>query len=90
LPLTSHRYKIGPVSFKHDVDKDIHRMELWLNRVGGQTPMELVRRVPKPSQLDDWCLYEEYEGEMMKAKYGDTASKEWAGKKAAEIEQRDI
>ena len=87
--LTAHRYKIGPVFFSHNVDKDMHRMELWLNRVGGQTSMELVKRVPKPCQLDDWYLYEEYEAEMMKAKHGDAASKEWTGKKAAEIEQRD-
>ena len=50
-----------------------HRMILTLERVGGQPPIEDILHIPRPSEMDDWELYERFESEKIKQKKGDKA-----------------
>ncbi|KAH7188442.1 PUA-like domain-containing protein [Fusarium flagelliforme] len=51
-----------------------HHMMLTLERVSDQQPIEDVLNIPRPSELDDWDLYQKYESELIKQKRGDKAS----------------
>lgn len=57
---------------------------LTLERVPGQRSLAELARVPRPSQLDDWQLYETYEGEMVRQRRGEQAFVEWKTTKAEE------
>lgn len=48
-------------------------MMLTLERVGDQRPIEDILNIPRPSELDDWDLYQKYESELIKQKKGDKA-----------------
>ncbi|KAK8123505.1 Peptidyl-prolyl cis-trans isomerase pin4 [Apiospora kogelbergensis] len=69
-------YIIRQYGTKLDIVSETHRLELKLQRVHEQRPMEELRRIPKPSQLDDWALYEKLEGNEMK-RIGNAKYMEW-------------
>ncbi|KAF5016181.1 hypothetical protein F66182_12219 [Fusarium sp. NRRL 66182] len=48
-----------------------HRMTLILERVSGQPPIEDILHIPRPSETDDWELFEKFENEAIKQKKGD-------------------
>ncbi|KAK0646338.1 PUA-like domain-containing protein [Cercophora newfieldiana] len=49
-------------SYRHHADADdVHHLRLTLVRVNGQLPMTELTRIPKPSQMDDWEIYEKLE-----------------------------
>ncbi|KAF4991173.1 hypothetical protein FGRMN_7978 [Fusarium graminum] len=50
-----------------------HHMMLTLERVGEQRPIEDILNIPRPSEMDDWTLYEKYESEAMKQYKGGQA-----------------
>ncbi|RGP68255.1 hypothetical protein FLONG3_8226 [Fusarium longipes] len=50
-----------------------HHMMLTLERVSDQPPLEDILNIPRPSEIDDWNLYQKYEGETVKQKKGDKA-----------------
>lgn len=52
-------------------------MRFILERVPGQTPMDEILHIPRPSQLDDWILYEKLERERIKQTEGDARLTEW-------------
>ena len=64
-------------------------MEVTLKRLDGQTAMEQMKRIPKPSQLDDWNFYEKIEAEEVKNIEGDAAFVEWIRKKEAQKTERE-
>jgi len=64
-------------------------MELTMERVGGQTNLESIKNVPKPSQLDDWITYERVEAEMIQQIEGAAAYGEWTKKKATQQTDKD-
>lgn len=57
---------------------------LTLERVKGQRAVQEIVKIPRPSQLDDWQLYEKYEGEMVKQTGGDRGFLDWKMAKAQE------
>jgi hypothetical protein len=61
-----------------DMVTNTHKLELTLERVGDQKPMDTLRRIPKPSQLDDWKLYEKLEGDKIRLMEGDARFMEWS------------
>ncbi|KAK9419238.1 hypothetical protein SUNI508_01215 [Seiridium unicorne] len=71
-------YIIRQYGSKLDEMTEIYRLELTLERVRDQKSMELVERLPKPSQLDDWNLYEKLEGDKIKLTEGDAKYCEWS------------
>lgn len=46
--------------------------------------MEDLVQIPLPSQMDDWLMFEKYEGEMIKKRQGNEAFTEWKVEKAQE------
>lgn len=56
----------------------MYRIELTLERVPDQKKSpEEIKRIPRPSQLDDWNLYEKLEGDKIKLLQGETSYLEW-------------
>jgi hypothetical protein len=45
-------------------------MMLTLERVSDQRPIEDILNIPRPSEVDDWNLYQKYESELVKQKKG--------------------
>lgn len=52
-------------------------MRLILERLPGQTAIDEILHIPRPSQLDDWSLYEKLERERIKQTEGDARLTEW-------------
>lgn len=52
-------------------------MRLTLERVVGQTPIDEILHIPRPSQLDDWRLYEKLEKGRIKQTEGDARLTDW-------------
>ncbi|KAK7918279.1 Peptidyl-prolyl cis-trans isomerase pin4 [Apiospora marii] len=69
-------YTIRQYGTKLDIVSDTYRLELKLQRVLEQRPMDELKRIPKPSQLDDWALYQKLEGNEMK-RIGNAKYMEW-------------
>lgn len=46
--------------------------------------MEELAKIPLPSQMDDWTLFEKYEGEMIRKRQGNEAFTVWKVEKAQE------
>ena len=63
---------------KMDMVTNTHKLELTLERVSDQKPMDILRRIPRPSQLDDWNLYEKLEGDKIRLTGGDARFMEWS------------
>ncbi len=60
-----------------DEAKNMFRCQLILERVSNQTPFNDVLRSPKPSQLDDWALYEKLVGDDYRKRQGDIEYSKW-------------
>lgn len=52
----------------------MHHLQLTLERAKGQAPMKEVARIPWPSQLDDWRLYEKLEQDKVRQTTGEQAA----------------
>ncbi|KAG5658752.1 hypothetical protein KAF25_007305 [Fusarium avenaceum] len=63
-------YKVHRYSQWYKGDKDIHHMKLTLERVGEQRPIEDILHIPRPSEMDDWELYQKHEGEAIRQTKG--------------------
>lgn len=87
--LTVTRYIIRQYGQKLNVNTELHRLVLILERAEGQLPVEGIIRIPRPSQLDDWQLFEKYEGEMIKQKRGQQAWIDWKMDKSQERLDRE-
>ncbi|KAI1484667.1 hypothetical protein F5X96DRAFT_692190 [Biscogniauxia mediterranea] len=70
-------FTIKQYGCKLDDSTNTYRLELTLERVPEQRSFEELRKVPKPSQLDDWNLYEKLEGDKIKLLRGETSYLEW-------------
>ncbi|PQK12119.1 hypothetical protein BB8028_0003g07370 [Beauveria bassiana] len=77
-------YIIRQYGHKLQEETGIHRVVITLERVLGQKPMEELVQVPRPSQMDEWLIFEKYEGEMVKKRQGNEAFTEWKVEKAQE------
>lgn len=71
--LTCSRYTIRRYSQWFNEVSERHHMMLTLERVSDQQPIEDVLNIPRPSELDDWDLYQKYESELIKQKRGSKA-----------------
>ncbi len=73
----SCRWKIVSYRQKLDDNTGIYRLELTIERVEGQLPMDAVAKIPRPSQLDDWQLYEKLETEKIRKIKGERELLQW-------------
>ncbi|TLS23041.1 uncharacterized protein PpBr36_06073 [Pyricularia pennisetigena] len=74
-------YKIVQYGQKLDEDTEIYRLALVLERVPEQMPLEELRSIPKPSQLDDWKVYESFEADRLKSSRGHMNFLAWKNRK---------
>ncbi|KAI1134153.1 PUA-like domain-containing protein [Hypoxylon sp. FL0543] len=71
-------FTIRQYGYRQDSKTGLYRLELTLERVPDQKKsMEEIQSIPRPSQLDDWNLYEKLEGGKIKLVQGDTSYLEW-------------
>lgn len=71
------RYIIRQYGTRLDLVTSTHKLELKLERVKDQKPIDSLKKIPRPSQLDDWKLYEKLEGDKIKLTEGEASYLEW-------------
>ncbi|KAI1106275.1 PUA-like domain-containing protein [Jackrogersella minutella] len=71
-------FTIKQYGYKQDTKTNVYRLELTLERVPDQKrSLDQIKKIPRPSQLDDWNLYEKLEGDKIKLLQGETNYLEW-------------
>jgi len=60
-----------------DLSNNIYHLQITLERVNGQAPMKEILKIPKPSQLDDWRLYEKLEQDKIRQSTGERGAYDW-------------
>lgn len=86
--LTSFRYVIRQYGHRLNPQTELHRITLSLERVPGQKAMDEVTKIPRPSQVDDWNMFERHEGDMIKRWMGTEAFGDWKATKAQDHTER--
>ncbi|KOS21269.1 hypothetical protein ESCO_006774 [Escovopsis weberi] len=82
-------YKISQYGVKKIPQSSLYRVVLTFERIPGQRPLHELIKIPRPSHLDDWQLFERYEGEMIRQKCGEQLFLDWKMMKAQErMDQR--
>lgn len=81
-------YIIHNWSIKLNINTDLYTLRLTLERVRGQKSMDEVIKIPKPSQLDDWKIYEQLERGWIRQTEGKAKLKDWTMVRIAEREER--
>ncbi|QYT01291.1 hypothetical protein H0G86_008335 [Trichoderma simmonsii] len=64
-------YIIRRYSHKQNLQTRLHRTVITLERIPGQPNIADLAKVPRPSQVDDWLLFEKFEGEMIRQHHGE-------------------
>ncbi|KAI8952874.1 hypothetical protein F4801DRAFT_588732 [Xylaria longipes] len=82
-------YVIRQYGYKFDSSINKYRLDLTLERATDQRPFEDIRKIPKPSQLDDWTLYEKLEGDKVRLLQGESSYLEWKLKRQEERIDRE-
>ncbi|KAM0462835.1 hypothetical protein ACHAPV_003660 [Trichoderma viride] len=83
------QYIIRQYGHKQNPRNRLHRIIVTLERVAGQPSMADLAKAPRPSQMDDWVLFEKFEGEMIRQNHGEQSFLDWKVMKAQErMEQR--
>ncbi|KAI1351659.1 hypothetical protein F5Y01DRAFT_324918 [Xylaria sp. FL0043] len=82
-------YTIRQYGSKLDSNINKYRLELTLERAADQRSFESISKIPKPSQLDDWALYEKLEGDKVKLVEGESSYLEWKLKRQEEKADRE-
>ncbi|CAG9937687.1 unnamed protein product [Clonostachys rosea f. rosea IK726] len=60
----------------------VFRLSIDLERVGGQKPMHEICLSPRPSDMDDWHLFEKLESDILRKKWDDERYLEWKRERA--------
>jgi len=84
------RYTIKKYGQKFQFDKGLYRLELTLERLPEQPSMKELQRVPRPSQVDDWLLYHQLEGEKIRQSRGDAGYHDWKMQRSRERAEREL
>ncbi|KAF3063600.1 hypothetical protein GL218_01689 [Daldinia childiae] len=83
-------FTIKQYGCKLDNNTNVYRLELTLERVPNpKVSLEDIESIPRPSQLDDWNLYEKLEGDKIKLLQGETSYLEWKLRRQEERIDRD-
>lgn len=64
-------------------------LRITLDRLPGQYPMREILKIPRPSQLDDWGLYEELERSVIQERDGNGKFMDWTAQEEKERAERD-
>lgn len=87
--LHADRYIIHSWSIKLNITTDLYTLRLTLERISGQRSMDDVMKIPKPSDLDDWKLYEQLERDRIRDTEGKVRFDDWSNTRNAEKLERD-
>lgn len=91
--MTSHgnntRYRISDWSLKLNMASEIYTMRLGLERFPNQKPMSEILTIPKPSQLDEWDLYEQLERSRVRKTEGKAKFDDWTAGRSVERTERN-
>ncbi|KAI1467314.1 uncharacterized protein F4812DRAFT_460161 [Daldinia caldariorum] len=83
-------FTIKQYGCKLDNKMNIYRIELTLERVPSpKVSLEDIGSIPRPSQLDDWNLYEKLEGDKIKLLRGETSYLDWKLRRQEEKTDRE-
>lgn len=86
----SKSFTVKQYGCKLDSNTNVYRLELTLEHVPNQkVSLEDIESIPRPSQLDDWNLYEKLEGDKIKLLQGETSYLEWKLRRQEEKIDRD-
>ncbi|PSR94435.1 PUA-like domain-containing protein [Coniella lustricola] len=77
-------------SLKLNMVNDMYALRLTLERMPNQGPLEQITAIPKPSQLDDWNLYEQLERTQIKNTEGQVRLNSWTVARDVERFERDL
>lgn len=83
------RYTLKQYGTKLDMNTNTHRLELTLERDVDQKPMDDIMIIPKPAQMDDWILFEKFEGAKIKHTQGEGSYLDWKLRREEEKHDRD-
>lgn len=76
-------------SIKLNIVSEIYTLRLIIDRLPNQKPMEEITIIPRPSQLDDWNLYEQLERGQIRKTEGKTKFDVWTAGRKVERGERD-
>lgn len=82
-------YVIHSWSIKLNINTDLYTLRLTLERMPGQKHMDDILQIPKPSQLDDWKLYEQLERDRIRRTEGKVKFDHWTNIRNAEKLERE-
>lgn len=68
---------------------EVYTLRLTLERLPRQRSMDEILLIPKPSQLDDWILYEELERDRIRQTQGLVKFDDWTIARDLERLERD-
>lgn len=68
---------------------EVYTLRLTLERLPGQKPMDQIIQIPRPSQLDDWHLYEQLERDQIRQTQGRVKFDNWTIARDVERIERD-
>ncbi|KAK4639639.1 hypothetical protein QC761_710130 [Podospora bellae-mahoneyi] len=84
-------WKLASYRHKLDLGTGEYKLELGLERVAnGQRAMREVLKVPRPSQMDEWDLFEKLEADKVRQVQGEAASYAWRMQREEARVEREI
>lgn len=84
------RYIIQTWGLKLNLANDLYTIRLTLERLPNQIPLQEIAVIPKPSQLDDWNLYEQLECDQIRHTEGQVRFDDWTVARDVERFERDL
>lgn len=82
-----HSYNLRSFSLKRDAHTGVYRMTLTGDRAPDQIPLQALRAVPRPAEMDDWRLCEMIEEQAMRNAGREAEFAKW---KQAKIDKLDF
>lgn len=76
-------------SLKLNMASEMYTLRLTLERMPGQKPMDEIVQIPRPSQLDDWKLYEQLERDQVRQTQSQVKFDNWTIARDVERVERD-
>ncbi|KAK4202661.1 hypothetical protein QBC40DRAFT_320986 [Triangularia verruculosa] len=85
-------WKLGSYRHRLDLGSGEYKLELSLERVnnGQQMEMREVLKVPRPSQMDEWNLFEKLEADKVRQAQGEAVAYAWKCEREAGKAEREM
>ena len=91
--LSKPRYTAGQFGHRiidqNEAGGDIYQWKVILTRVEGQTSVNELSLVPKPSEMDAWLLHSRIVGEHIRASVGDLGYNKWRTEQDTQMREKE-